>query len=89
MPKAAKAAPKPAETSPLVLLEDWVLVRMPPEEGKPPDRYAVVRVEAVAELSSGEVIDRDLSLATGRKQVAIAMVRAHEAKRRSIAPVSP
>lgn len=82
-----KPKPKEAKPEPIVLLEDWVLVRMPPEDGKPADRYAVIRVEAVAELGSGAVVDRDLSLATGRKQVAIAIKRAHDAKLRSISAV--
>ena len=80
--KAPKRS-KPTVGSPSVGVRDWVLVRMPHEEGKAADRYFVVEVDAVAMVNEGRILEEGSSLAYARKRVAIEVARDAEARQRN------
>lgn len=79
----AKSPRKASAKGPVVLVKDWVLVKMPAEEGKPADRYFVVEVEASVAVETGRIIEEGSRLAYARKRLAIEVTKYAEARQRS------
>lgn len=69
-------------------LAHWVLVRMPIEEGKSADRYAVVKVSAKAFVEDGTVVESGLQLVYARKRASLEITREADERRRSIGVVA-